>query len=193
MTKTELINKYRDINIDHDDWFECIYDGFKEDMRDKGIEVERMFFSGFWSQGDGACFEGGFYDTKLFINEHFRSDQYPMIRKLIDEGGSVVLSCSHRGHYYHENCTSFSLDADYLSDVLPNFTDFHGVVLDTMDMVLTTELEDFETISTEIFKDYMRSLYRRLEKEYDYLTSDDAVWEAIVANELDDITEPEEV
>jgi len=34
-------------------------------------------------------------------------------------------------------------------------------------------------------------LYRRLEKEYDYLTSDEAVWDAIVANDLDVIEEME--
>jgi hypothetical protein len=35
-------------------------------------------------------------------------------------------------------------------------------------------------------RDLARWLYRTLEKEYDYLTSDEAVWEAIQANELCD-------
>jgi hypothetical protein len=53
------------------------------------------------------------------------------------------------------------------------------------------ELIDFEKESTEVFKNFMRKLYRDLEQEYDYLTGDDAVAEAIVANDLHDDTEGE--
>jgi hypothetical protein len=57
VTRTELLEKHRDINV-HDDWWQPTYDAFADDMRLKGIRVYRMFFSGFSSQGDGACFEG---------------------------------------------------------------------------------------------------------------------------------------
>ncbi len=53
----ELIEKHRDINVDHD-WWDCTYDHFMEDMKQVGITVKDMRFSGFWSQGDGASFTG---------------------------------------------------------------------------------------------------------------------------------------
>ena len=34
-------------------------------------------------------------------------------------------------------------------------------------------------------------MYRKLEEEYDYLTSDEQVWESIVANDLNSITNDE--
>ena len=43
---------------------------------------------------------------------------------------------------------------------------------------------DFETAVTEQWRTYMHELYRKLEAEYEYLTSDEAVWETITANEL---------
>jgi hypothetical protein len=44
----------------------------------------------------------------------------------------------------------------------------------------------------EAFRDHMRDLYKRLEEEYDYLTSYEVVWESIRANGLDEeLTEEE--
>ena len=186
----KMLEKHRHINVEHD-WYDYEYECFREDMKAKGIDVERMYFSGFWLQGDGACFEGGFDDVRLFIDSHFKDTDYPMIRKLLDEGGSVVINCNHSGHYCHENCTSFSFDADTLENVMSIPTEFHEQVVASMDEKLSMEVGEFETASIEIFKSHMRDLYRRLEAEYDYLTSDEAVAEAVIANDLNDEDEDE--
>ena len=63
----------------------CIYDWWKDDFKQLlslvGIDLEKMYYSGFGSQGDGLCFDATFYyepnalekvkeyapvDTKLF-------------------------------------------------------------------------------------------------------------------------------
>ena len=186
----KMLEKHRHINVEYD-WHDYVYEYFREDMKAKGIDVERMYFSGFCSQGDGACFEGEFDDVQLFIDSHFKPDEYPMIRKLLDEGGSVVINCNHSGRYYHENCTRFSIDADELRYCMNMPTEFHEQVVAGMDEELSMEVGDFETASIEIFKSYMRDLYRRLEAEYDYLTSDEAVAEAVIANDLNDEDEDE--
>jgi len=185
-----MLEKHRHINVEHD-WYDYEYQSFREDMKAKGIDVVRMYFSGFWSQGDGACFEGGFDDVRLFIDSHFKDTDYPMIRKLLDEGGSVVINCNHSGHYYHENCTRFSIDADELRYCMNMPTEFHEQVVAGMDEKLSMEVGEFETASIEIFKSHMRDLYRRLEAEYDHLTSDEAVAEAVIANDLNDEDEGE--
>lgn len=43
--------------------------------------------------------------------------------------------------------------------------------------------EDAEEIVTEALRELARWLYRQLQIEYDYLTSDEAIEEGIIANE----------
>ena len=185
------IDKYRHINVEHDDWWEYTYNEFVLSMEQVGIDVDRMFFSGFWSQGDGACFEGRIGDTKLFLDKHFTPTDYPTIRKLLDSGGSITFRCKHHGHYYHENCTSFDVDCDLFTYVLDKPTDFHEQVVESLDALLDVEMNDFEKQSVELFKNHMRTLYRTLEKEYDHLTSDEAVVETIIANDLQEVEDDE--
>ena len=179
-----LIEKYRHWNVEHVEWWQCTYEDFKQQMGEQGIYVSDMYFSGFWSQGDGACFEGFVEDMKQYLEKNFKPDDYPMIRKLLDGGGSVKFSVKHSGHYYHENCTQFYIEADRLEHVLDAPSDFHVAVLENYDQLLDGEIVDFEKESVEIFKNFMRKFYRDLEQEYDHLTSDEAVREAIEANEL---------
>lgn len=188
----KTIEKYRYINVDHHDWWDCEYEDFKQQMSEGGIAVDNMYFSGFWSQGDGACFEGYIEDTDVFLDKNFKPEDYPTIRMVVANGGRVRLSVRHSGHYYHENCTSFSMDVDMPSNVLPTPTDFHQQVVEQYDNTMTREIEDFEKESIEIFKNLMRGLYRQLENQYDHLTSDEAVTEAIIANDLNEPDEGDE-
>ncbi len=57
-----LIERYRDINVEHK-WWDFEYDHFTAQMLRAGVRVAHIRFSGFWSQGDGACFEGGVSET----------------------------------------------------------------------------------------------------------------------------------
>jgi len=98
---------------------------------------------------------------------------------------------SHKGHYFHENCTYF--DTDMALPDSYNDTDFmekycpygNSVKCYAWLAVLRTFVApDMEGLIIEIFKGYMRDLYCDLGTEYEYLTSDEVVWEAIEANEL---------
>lgn len=189
--RTTLIERYRDINVDHHQWWDCVYSDVTEDMKAIGIGVRRMYFSGFWSQGDGACFMGNLDNTRAYLDHHHQ-DQYPMIRKLLEHGGEVYVRCDQSGHYHHEMCTSFWVDADTLTGILPQPTEFHVQIADQWQDLLAKEMDDFETDVTEQWRTYMRDLYRKLEEEYDHLTSDEAVWDTIEANELDTDAEDEE-
>jgi hypothetical protein len=188
MDKT-LIEKHRYINV-YDGWWDYIYDDFKGRMESLGIAVRDIYFSGFWSQGDGACFEGRIDDMSLYLDKHFpEPDNYPMIKKLLAHGGSVLFDLQHRGHYYHENSIVASIQADDFWCLLDCPTEFHAQIVEQWDNMLTQEITEFETDVLTQLQGYMRELYRDLEKEYDYLVSDEAVWEAIEANELNLIEE----
>ena len=190
MTKDELIEQYRCINIDVYEWWDCTYDTFREDMSDKHIEVEDMRFSGFWCQGDGASFTGYIKDNKAFFEAHNLAETYPYIMRLIEHGGDFILRIERTDHHYvHENTVAAELYyTDMFYNILPCGPDdtLRAEVVAQWDALLDEEYTRLADDVTSIIRDYCRDLYRRLNDEYDYLTSDEAVWEAIVANDLNE-------
>lgn len=192
MTKDELIEKHRYWNVEDIDWWDSTYDCFKERMTAIGISVDKMYFSGFCSQGDGACFEGSVSDWDLFLRSLGYTDKV-LIQHAMDH---FRFSVKQSGRYYHENCTSFSTDLctpdteteeDFIERYGPYPWDADDARtkawLALLNQYDSTKLEDeFE----EAFKDHMWQLYKDLEKEYDFLTSDEVVWESLEANEMTD-------
>lgn len=184
--KQIILDRHRDINVDHG-WWDRVYSDFAEDMKAVGIAVTDMYFSGFWSQGDGACFEGRVDDWRLFLESLGYTDEL-MVQHFADHAS---FSVSHSGHYYHEHCTRFDAEF-YLPDQYvdeEHFLEYHGFGEELRDAALIAVLSKFdgrelEDEFAEAFKDHMRDLYRRLENEYEYLTSDEAVLETLHANDM---------
>jgi len=172
--RTALIEKYRDINTGHD-WWEYVYEVFCQDMADIGIRVDQMYFSGFWSQGDGACFEGAVTDWRLFLGSMGYTD--PALVSFAEDFASV--QCSHRGHYYHENCTFFDIEIPSIDPGEHSGYSNKFLQLAWAALMQKYDLDDLAKDIIHAFKDHMRELYARLSTEYDHLTSDDAVWETI--------------
>lgn len=192
-TKREkLIKKHRDINVDYE-WYDCTEGDLKDDMEERGFLVERMHFSGFWSQGDGACFEGWMQDWKKFcakVPEFVRDFPYLSVY-LQDESGNYKVTQS--GGYYHGNCTYHEYDSDLEGEIEQLDSDDPEQMMryGLYSKALIEEADVFEWLK-EYFKTEMRSLYKRLEEEYEYLTSDEAVWDSIEANDLDKEMEDED-
>lgn len=138
-----------------------------------GIELDRVMFSGFWSQGDGARFTGTYYYAKgasKAIREHAPEDKelHAIADTLQDVQRRNFYQLSarieHRSpHYVHEMTASIDVYRDEYA----------------------TMTDDAEETVTEALRDLMRWLYRVLEKEYEYQTTDDAVRDTIEANELE--------
>jgi len=191
MTKEELIDKYRDINTDYD-WWDCTESDLKDDLAEQGFRMSAMFFSGFSSQGDGACFTGHMSDWKKFCEKvpQFVTDFPNTAIFLQDEGGNYTIT--HTGRYYHRYSTSHDYEADVESQVelLSLVTDAipqDDIEADMRLAIYKAALEEGDVGDwlKDYFRDMMSDLYDRLEQEYEYQTSDEAVWETIQANELD--------
>lgn len=195
MDKQELIEKYRYINVDFDDWHDSITGIFKDRMAAIGFEVSVVKFSGFWSQGDGASFEGTIYDPEKFFEKTGFDNCYPQLYRIIKAGGFFSLSIHTFGHYCHSN-TMLTSDFEYDDwRTLVDPTDgVREAVAEKLQQLLNKELKNGE-IEDE-FLEYMRGrandLYRELQLEYEQLTSDEAVWEAVKDNELDGELEDDE-
>lgn len=185
--RQKILDDERDTNC-HFDWWTTVYDDFAEQLEDNfGIRVERMYFSGFWSQGDGACFEGNVYEWSKFLDSLGYKDA--LLTSHAEDYWSFRVS--HSGHYYHENCTTFHAvlelptgpdDEDFASDYFPVEADPVKAAVQLAVLSKYNE-QSLEEEFTKSFRKHMRALYRRLEEEHDYLTSDEAVLDSLEAND----------
>lgn len=184
--KARILEKYRYWHVEHTDWWDGVYEGFTMDMRDLGIRVDDMYFTGFWSQGDGACFDGRVDDWELFL----KSVGYdcPALIKLATDYWHF--RCEHRGRY---NSVSYDVDTPMPDDVEDkNFAGWHCPYGDDLDdirvatwMTLLCQHtdKDFEQEFRDAFQSHMDDLYDRLESEYEHLTSDEVILDSLDAND----------
>ena len=140
----------------------------------KFIEIKDIYFSGFSSQGDGACFEGNYsYEKQSLKNikayAPLDEDLHNIAKELqkIQRKNFYGLwaNVKHSGHYYHEMSTNIQVGSDNESMGGANDEAHEGI--------------------QEILRSFMQWMYSRLEKEHDYLTSEEAIKESIIANEVE--------
>ena len=198
MTKDDLIEKHRDINVDHDDWYFYLYEDFIEDCAKIGIEVDMTIsrygtrtrthpditWSGFWSQGDGLAFGGRVDDVNKLLG--IQIDTYPIFNKYINEFNGYFRFSWGTGR---NNNVRFN---DYEIEDIDNYLEDEHPFAEIWQETLEQEMIQIEEIIKDIVDSQCSDLYRKLEKEYDYMTSDEVVWEAIVANDLHEIEEEED-
>jgi len=164
----KLIEKHRDWNVDHD-WYDCTIGDFCEVAKSFGIDVERkdVQFSGFWSQGDGACFTGSYDYAKgsvAAVTSYAPHDLvlHRIARDLLNAQKRVFYRASatfsHRSRYSHEH--SVSIECHDCSD-------------------------DVCEAIAEALRDLMRWVYNSLEAEYEYQNANEQVDENIRANEYE--------
>lgn len=158
-----------------DDWYRHVYEDATECLALCGFTVDRIYFSGFASQGDGACFEGGWKAEDV---KPGKAKEYAPLDKTLHEIAasaesiakdypSAFMRVKHEGHYYHENCTAFEV-----GDTTSDFAD--------------PELPEKEVEYIKDFsKDAMRWIYKRLMEEWEYQDADAQVDENIIANEYE--------
>ena len=177
---------YRQHALD-DDWYEFVCEDFEAICGILGLGLKtstvrlmgggtrqkpRIYFSGFSSQGDGACFET-YYSYEKGARKRLRNHA-PLdaeLHRIADTLQAIQrrnfyqlrAEATHHDRYYHEDSRAISVERES-----PTYQD------------MTADAED---AVTEAFRDLARWLYRQLEREYDYQTSDAVIDEAIAANE----------
>jgi hypothetical protein len=181
----EVLDEHRDCNV-HDEWWDSTIEGFIEDMEEKGIstDAEHVFFSGFWCQGDGASYAGSINVPKFFAAHPEILEPFPHHAHMIRVGGDdFSIQIKQDGRYNHEFTMSLVLLYDVnLYDYFDTDTALGQWAYEQLDKGVDDELSDFEDAVLEVVRGFAKQLYRDLEQEYEYLTSDEAVKEAIEAN-----------
>lgn len=166
------------------DWWEHVTESSTDFLVLLGFADVDIAFSGFWSQGDGASFTGYWNSEFVKIDEaraEFLNpdDENSKIKPLIDELVSIMSTARlvdfelptfemvrRNNHYVHEQTIYYEFN---------NSEDCHEHQVE-----LAEELE--EKLKAWCI-DLMRWIYRCLETEYDYQTSEEAIKETIEANE----------
>lgn len=136
-----------------------------------GITIKDIFYSGFYSQGDGACFTGSYEYQKgaaALINKEYPDDTD--LQNIAERLQAIqrryfyklTAGVEHRGHHYHEHCTVIDVDTD---------DDYRRVTDDDVEEV------------RDILRDFMLWIYRRLRDDYEFRCSESYFLEEAEVNE----------
>lgn len=171
--KEKAIQTIGDFETSESWWAESTTEHFKNE--NIYFEVDRVYFSGFHSQGDGAMFEYSRIKQEL-EDEAINSLNLPQWKKKVLRDLGFFGTGKHSGRYYHENSCSHISDCNTMfnENKYPRLYTFYSNALQ--------EVEDY---IIEKYKDMCRELYSSLEKEYEYLYSEKYAVEAIRANEYE--------
>lgn len=156
-----LDSDLRYVNTEHE-WYDFIRDEFVGKAESLGYTNVEMMFSGFSSQGDGACFTAG-VDIPKWLRAHRLGNKYKALAKAYRDGDAAIKITHSWRHYF---ATSTNVDPE----------DYRASAKAQEQMAEVVELIEKERESLG------NDLYRTLEKQFDYLVSDEAVKEMIEAN-----------
>lgn len=146
-------------------WWDCVYEDATTIGKILGIDIDHIYFTGFWSQGDGACFDGTYHYAKSAtkaIRDYAPKDQ--TLHSIADRIQKIqaknfyrlTASIKHHGYYHHEYCTQIEVNSGS---------------------------EDDQISLTGYLREFMRWIYNRLQAEYEYQSSDESIIENCRANE----------
>ena len=171
---------WREHGLDYE-WYDCTFDYVKEVGAVLGIDIDKIHFSGFWSQGDGASFESSYRykpGWRKALRKHAAGDNLKELERI-----GMELQRAQR-------FASYQITAD---------TCQCGYYMGDMGMIV--ELGDppggdgwptlegcphlWEEPVKAALKDFARWVYRALEKEYEYLNADEQVDEMLTINEYE--------
>jgi hypothetical protein len=169
---------WRQAGYESQDWnSEDVIEDAKEQGKSLGFDIEHIYYSGFSSQGDGACFEGTWRADSLNVPEiventpeettlHVIAYQMWAIRRLFPNASVTV---KHNGRYSHEYSVDYTV----------------SIANDDGDEYDTPEAERTNETLMELCRDFMRWIYKTLEKSYEYEYSDENIAEVLTSNEYE--------
>lgn len=177
---------YREIGFDHD-WYDAVYDDFQQIAAIFGLRFKTtpvrlygggtrqapcIWFRGFWSQGDGAAYEAWYsYAARAPLLVRAHAPQDAELHRIADALQAVQRRNFYqlhaetrlRGHYCHARSMLIDVTRDS-----PTGQEMTG---------------EAELVVADALRDLADWLYRQLQQEYEYLTSDAAIDEVIHAND----------
>lgn len=160
------------------EWDEYIKEAWVERLESYGIytDVKSICWEGFWSQGDGCSFTGSI-NLKEFLEAHpdIKDSNRALYITTVPFNGEAQCQWYPRlnrisSRYSHEN--TVALELDELGEI--------ACAVEDEDEMYAFWNDAKEQIQTQC-RSYMKEIYKELENEYDYITSQ----EALIDRDLD--------
>ena len=185
---------YKSRDYPHDDWWDGVYEDANHIAKILGLDIEStrtlrgggtvldidISFSGFWSQGDGASFKGSYrYNPKAVDEINAYCNDAELIR-IASELTAMQIAQRLLGYDFFTAriTTSVSYNHSYSMDSKIHdwgtFADDSGV----------GEVNEDEF--AQLMRDFADWIYKSLENEHDYLTSNEVVDEHLVDEIFDE-------
>lgn len=127
----------------------------------------KIYYTGFWSEGDGACFEGSYsyaINSRKAIREYAPQDtELHRIADLLAKTQRrnfyrISASARQYGDYYHSGC----------------------MVIDVADCTASDESDVIDALRA--FADW---IYSQIEEDHEYSTCEESARESIIANDYE--------
>lgn len=183
-----LIDKHRYCNTEFHDWWDCVEEMFKDDMKEVGIEVEKIEFKLSYSQGDYAFYKGWVSDWRKLLKTLGYECEAMVL--LADNAWKYNWDSSGRyGRSHFENhmpAPDSDEDLMFAYQYAPQKWVDESQQLRIYAWLAVLNQYDYDKIANEIkelIRGQFKDLYKMLMDEYQYLTSDEAVIETIIANQ----------
>jgi len=156
--KEKVIEKFYDFNIDNE-WWDGSYEGFKEDLKEIGLECKTFYFS-------------LDRDYNIEANSLRVDDINKFVRSFDKKVKDSVISAAEiclEHHTGRNSWSTFTVNYD-IPDRCPK---------------LQKAVNNLVDACNEKLKDVLEGFLSSLQKEYDYLTSREAIEEGIRCNEYE--------
>ena len=168
----KVLERYREWETQDSYWYEFILEDWKEKLEKIGFIDAKIYFSGFWSQGDGAFFEAK-CDSITLINHLFYCNSlhgfnYLRLKKMLIFAENDLLDFGiyrYNRHYNHEKSGVITL----------NFNGHDMGKLDESLKRIELEIEDLR-------KSLCIEIYHDLQTEYEYITSNEYLLERYLSD-----------
>ena len=163
--KQTVLARYQDFNVDGDEWYESIFENWQERLAQQGFENAKLSFSGFYSQGDGASFTA-MVNLETFLKKYRLGNTYRSALMAAKKSLVRIELYKNSNSYCHEYTMSIRLEC-YSYD----------------NEKASVQLDNLASLILNQARQYAKELYANLKEEYHYLTSENAIKEAMQTNE----------
>jgi hypothetical protein len=175
-----------------DDWHSGTVKEWQGKLVEKGFSNPEIQWSGFWSQGDGASFSCSFHivedNAKQFLSETDKTNLLRFWTELRLDGHQVTDfhvegNITTSGSYSHENTMELEVSDYGLGAGWFNGNGSEKLDDRLLDFNSALDRDTIEKNILEYARGLAREIYSDLEKEYEYLTSEENARESSLCND----------
>lgn len=156
----KVLDDNREINTEFYDWYEYLFEDFKEELNKIGLS------------SDGFSFD--LYRNEISFNKPNINNQDVFINSVLSHKDKILNQLEKDNNKEDEEELSLNLDENGNIDLFSYDEN-----------IKEEEIEEIENKLTESTRDLLKTFLKRLEKEYEYFISDESIKDTLISNEYE--------